>query len=159
VFVFVLLVAGRPVAAQDERAEQGAAPRRDFAVVERSFVAVIVEDLPASAEWYGRVLGAAEVHSFASDDGSVAGRILVSGGLTVELVRFRTGPARPVDRHPGFFKSGFYVDNIDAAYAWFVANDVEVVGGIVLDDALGARSLVFRDSEGNRLQLFQTVEP
>lgn len=65
--------------------------------------------------------------------------------------------AAVADRSHGLFKSGFHVDDLDAAYGWLRQHEVETVGEIFTDDALGARSVVFRDPEGNRLQLFEAL--
>jgi catechol 2,3-dioxygenase-like lactoylglutathione lyase family enzyme len=137
----------RSVAAQD--------PEPGFQIEGSSFMALIVQDLDVMAGWYEEVLGLREVNRLAGAAG-VAVRILRNEGLVVELIRLGE-TERPPDRHLGLFKTGFHVSDLDAALGWLQAHDVETVGEIFTDDALEARSLVFRDPEGNRLQMFQAL--
>ncbi|NKB89301.1 MAG: SgcJ/EcaC family oxidoreductase [Acidobacteria bacterium] len=135
-------------------AAQQTSPR--LRVAGNAFVAVIVEDLDTSVAWYERVFGAVEVNRFDNADRGVEVRLLSGQGLVVELLRLRDSAA-VADRSHGLFKSGFHVDDLDAAYGWLRQHEVETVGEIFTDDALGARSVVFRDPEGNRLQLFEAL--
>ncbi|HSR68239.1 MAG TPA: VOC family protein [Acidobacteriota bacterium] len=124
-----------------------------FEVVGETFVAVQVPDAQASAEWYQRVLGLEEVKRLDAEDGRFSIRILARTGLTVELIR--TNTAVDVSGTPrGLFKAGFYVDDIGAAFRWLNSQQVETDEGIFSDEALSVRTFVFRDPDGNRLQVF-----
>ena len=72
----------------------------------------------------------------------------------MELIRQRGTAVSSVTR-VGFFKAGFFVDDIEAAFAWLRGRGVDTDDAIFTDDALGARSFVFRDIYGNRLQVFE----
>jgi catechol 2,3-dioxygenase-like lactoylglutathione lyase family enzyme len=150
----VLALSGVAATAR-QAAAQDAPPERPFSVVAQTFVAVLVEDADSAARWYARVLGLTEVNTIDGGDGRYSIRILEGQGLTVELIRLRGAEAPEADRPLGLFKVGFFVDDIDAAYAWLADLDVDVDQGIFHDEALAARSFVFRDPYGNRLQLFQ----
>jgi len=139
-------------------AQGPASPDRGFAVVDQTFVALLVADAQAAAAWYRDVLALTEVNRIEAEDGRYAIRVLEGQGLTVELIRLEgVGPA-PTDRTLGLFKAGFYVDDIDAAYAWLASRDADVDPGIFHDKALASRSFLFRDPWGNRLQLFQRCD-
>ena len=126
-----------------------------FNVVGLSFVAIQVRDEAAAADWYSAVLGLAEVNRREASDGRYSIRLLSAQGLSVELIRSSAVAVRPVGSPLGLFKAGFYVDDIEAALVWFRAQGVDTDQAIFTDEALRARSFVFRDLEGNRLQVFQ----
>jgi catechol-2,3-dioxygenase len=128
-----------------------------FQIVGASFVALQVVDVDAASEWYRRVFGVSEVNRIDAVDGRYRIRILDRSELTVELIESSDAPSPP-DRHLGLFKAGIYVDNIDAAYAWFRDQGVDVDQRIFVDEALGARSFLIRDLEGNRLQVFSRCQ-
>ena len=119
-----------------------------------SFLAVRVSDVAAASSWYQAVFGLAEVNRINAEDGRYFIRILSGGGLSVELIEERD-VEQPADRHLGLFKAGIYVANIDAFHSRLEALGVDQDGRIFLDEALNARSFTFRDSDGNRLQVFQ----
>ena len=139
------LAFGQPVNAQEP----------GFQVLGHSFIAIQVRDDSAAADWYRAAFRMQQVNHLRDEDGRYSIRILVARGLTVELVRLRE--ARPAADGPqlGLFKAGFHVDDIDAAHAWLRTRGAEVDGRVFTDSALRVRSFVFRDPEGNRLQVFQ----
>jgi hypothetical protein len=55
----------------------------------------------------------------------------------------------------GIFKTGFFVTGLDALFERLKESGVKVDLAIFTDDALQIRSFVFRDPEGNRLQVFE----
>lgn len=126
----------------------------DFEVVGPSFLAIQTADVETAADWYASVLGLSEVNRIDAEDGRFSIRILSNDGLSVELIQMR-GSEAPHDRHLGLFKAGFYVDDIDAAHAWLERREVDVDPRIFEDGALQARSFLFRDIDGNRLQVFE----
>ncbi|MFT5515892.1 MAG: catechol-2,3-dioxygenase [Rhodothermales bacterium] len=102
------------------------------------------------------MFGVEEVNHIDAEDGRYAIRILTGGGLRVELIRAR-GTERPSDRHLGLFKTGLFVSDIEAFHAVLEERTVDVDAQIFVDEALNARSFVFRDLEGNRIQAFQLL--
>jgi catechol-2,3-dioxygenase len=129
-------------------------PPAGLTVVGESFLAIQVRDDSAASAWYQRAIGLEEQRHLEAEDGRYSIRILRGDGLTVELIRMR-GVAAPPESHFGLFKAGFYVVDIEAAHTWLSEQKVEVDAGIFDDEALEVRTFVFRDLEGNRIQLFQ----
>ncbi len=136
-------------------AQQPSANETGFNVVGRTFVAIQVRDEAAAAEWYTGVFGLEEVNRLESADGRYSIRILSGGGLSLELIRHEgAGPRRP-EAPLGLFKTGFYVDDIEAALAWLRGRGVDTDRTVLTDRALQARTFTFRDVEGNRWQAFE----
>ncbi len=142
----------------DLRAQDAANGEPPFEVVGPSFFAVQVRDDSAAADWYRRAFGLAEVRHSEAADGRYSIRLLKRGGLTVELIRFGAA-VEAADPRLGLFKSGFHVDDIDAAYAWLAELGTKLDQRISSDEVLGSRTFVLRDPEGNRLQIFSTADP
>ena len=133
----------------------------DWRFTHPSFVAVSVVDLEHSSEWYARVLRLEQVHEFEAPDGSVRGRLLRSGDVVVELLapaeplgRDPSFPEAPAFRYSGLFKSGFFVDDVEAFHRALVGSGVDADARTFLDETLGWRMFIFRDPDGNRLQAF-----
>ena len=142
-----VLLAG-PISAQTPTASEPG-----FQVVRGTFLALQVADLTVVADWYAAVFGLAEVNRIEAEDDRYAIRILRGRGLTVELIRQRdvvASESTPL----GLFKAGFHVDDLDALRRRLETLEADVDAGTFFDEALGVRSFVFRDPEGNRLQAF-----
>lgn len=137
-------------------APAGAQPRGepDFTIVGDAFVAIVTEDVDAAARWYASALELTEVKRVEADDGAYSIRIMTRGGLTVELLSL-PGTQAPPERHLGLFKSGFYVSDIDAAHESLRTRQVDVDERVFTDEPLSVRTFVFRDPDGNRLQVFE----
>ncbi len=144
------LVGSAPAACQDPNSTIP-----ELSLVGLSFVAVRVSDIDAASSWYQSVFGVSEGSRITGDDGRYFIRVLSGGGLSVELIEER-GVERPAERHLGLFKAGIYVADIDAFHLRLEALGVDQDATAFFDEALNARSFVFRDSEGNRLQAFQS---
>lgn len=126
-----------------------------FEVIGESFFAVRVRDARAAAEWYAMHLGLVTANELDDPEGRFVIRILTRAGLTVELIE-QVGTPDPPERAPaGHFKAGFFVSDIDAAFAALRNGGVDTDDGVSTDEALGVRMFVFRDLEGNRLQIFE----
>ena len=146
----MVVVASTPAACQDLDSDIP-----EPSLVGLSFVAVRVSDVDAAASWYERVFGVTEVNRITADDRRYFIRILSGRGLSVELIEERD-VERPAERHLGLFKAGLYVADIDAFHRRLEELGVDRDATIFFDEALNARSFLFRDSEGNRLQAFQS---
>lgn len=144
-------------------AQEPAPPARPSAVsaapvsVAPAFVAIQVRDVDSMAEWYASVFALEEVRRIDADDGRYAIRILAGGGLVVELTH-ETRAAAPPARHHGLFKAGLYVREIESFRRALAERGVSVDEAVVFDAAVGARTFVFRDPEGNRLQAFEPCD-
>jgi len=141
-------VAG-PVPASAQTGDPG------FTVVEGSAIAILVENATTMANWYGETFGLRAVKRLQADDGTYDVQILAGGGLVVELIQLAAAAPRPPERSLGLFKAGVFVHDLDAAYAWIAERASTVDAAPFTDEALQVRSFVFRDPEGNRLQLFE----
>lgn len=130
-------------------AQDLAAPRTQGS----SFFALLVSDVVAAQAWYEQQFGLEQVKE-AAVEGRFAIRILANEHLTVELIE-RTGATKPDGPHHGHFKAGLFVDDLDAAFAWFQSRDIGMDERIVVDETLSVRTFVLRDLEGNRIQLFE----
>lgn len=129
----------------------------ESAFVSPGFAAIRVGDVDAASSWYQRVLGLDEVNRIDAEDGRYSIRILSGGGLSVELIEERG--IEPVEgRRLGLFKVGLYVSDIDAFYRRLEGLGVDQDARIFMDEALNARSFVFRDLAGNRIQVFQRCD-
>ena len=137
----------------------GAQPPQEpeYEIVGFSFAAIQTTNVDDAADWYRSTLGLAEVKRSEADDGAYSIRILARGGLTIELLRVR-GTEAPPERHLGLFKAGFYVDDVEAAYESMRARAVEMDARVFVDEPLQVRSFVFRDPDGNRLQVFERCD-
>lgn len=125
-----------------------------FDVIGESFFAVRVDDARAATDWYRSRLGLTTANELDDPDGRFVIRILSRPGLIVELIE-QSGTPAPPDRAPtGHFKAGFFVADVDAAFEALRSQGVDTDDGVSTDDALGVRMFVFRDLEGNRLQIF-----
>jgi len=119
-----------------------------------SFIAVRVADVDAAAAWYREVLGVHEINRIDDVNGGYSIRILSGGGLSVELIE-ESGVEPPAEPHLGLFKAGLYVLDLDALHAHLIERGVDADARSFTDEALRARSFLFRDLEGNRIQVFE----
>jgi len=131
--------------------------QRDFDILGDVFVAIQVRDDSATGAWYSRIFDLEEVNHLAADDGRYSIRILTGEGMTVELINERQAQEPPA-RSFGRFKVGLFVDDVESAHDWLRQSGVDVDDQIVTDEALGVQTFVFRDLEGNRIQLFEELE-
>ena len=126
----------------------------EFSVVGPVFAAVQVADAAAASAWYERVLLLEEINRIDAEDGRYSIRLLSGGGISLELIEER-GLERAPGKRLGLFKFGLYVSGIEAAHRRLDALGVDLDPQIFVDRALKVKSFVFRDLEGNRIQLFE----
>lgn len=158
VCVRALLLVGLALLPPGTRAAAQAPESPGFQVVAGTFVALQVSDVEAAADWYSETLGLREANRVDAQDGRYRIRVLTASALVVELIQLReAGPPSPAPRH-GLFKAGFFVDDLTAAFRWLRSRGVDMDPSTFVDEALNARTFVFRDPFGNRLQIFQSCE-
>lgn len=150
VVVTSLLAFAGPAAAQSETGHVAQAEIRGS-----SFFAVKVSDADTAARWYAETLDLSEVNRIDDEGGRFAIRLLAGPGLAVEVIQQVGASAAGEGPTLGLFKVGFSVDDIEAFHALLRRRSVDVDERIFTDVALGARSFVFRDLEGNRIQVFE----
>lgn len=123
-------------------------------IVPRQFVAVIVSDLEASADWYARALGLDEIDRWTSRDGTIRGLNMARAELFVELVEIPDAPR--VQRAQGLFKTGFWVPDVKV-----VADRVAEATGerprIVPFPAHGLRLIQIKDPDGTTIQISEAA--
>lgn len=159
-FAAIIAVPTDHVAAQSDTLPRTPVP---WEVAAPTFFAVSVADLDASSDWYGQVLGVTPVRDVASRDGRSRARLLRRDGLVVELIDY-TGSVGVSDvlgtgahrfRMQGPVKLGLYVLDIDGVRNWLQRNAVDMDIRVSVDQILRARTFVFRDLDGNRIQVFE----
>lgn len=126
------------------------------------FVALSVADLDASAKWYREKLGLKLVKRAESPDRSRALAILQGNGFAVELIWLKQAVA-PTTVAPeltgthelhGIFKSGMFVDDLDATLQQLKEGGVTLAFDPFYDASMDCRMFAIRDNNGNILQFF-----
>ena len=114
------------------------------------YVAVLVEDVDKSVQWYSAAFGLRELDGSQADDGSWQIVNLTNEHLFVEIIR--DDRAQDVDRARGFFKVGFRVPDVEV-----VADRVMQATGerprVIDFPRHEVRILQLRDPDGNIIQL------
>ena len=140
-----------------------ASPEKSLVLGETSgaFIALSVADLTRMVQWYRDTLGF-RVHSeHAPADRPVRATLLRQGNAFIEMVQLPD--AKPIsERSPGttvfmvhgFFKSGFVLQDIDAAYQTLRSRGVRMAYELGQPPGGPYRSFGIRDPEGNLLQFF-----
>jgi catechol 2,3-dioxygenase-like lactoylglutathione lyase family enzyme len=127
------------------------------------FLAISVNDVEASTNWYASVFGVSVLKDLPSSDSSVHTRVLSSDDLLIELsehsrarsLQSYAGAPAPTYLVHGFFKAGFFVENLDHAVEVLKARGVTSFGSTQGDPPTGLRWVLFRDNGGHFLQLFE----
>jgi predicted enzyme related to lactoylglutathione lyase len=117
---------------------------------------VITDDVTRLVTFYERVTGVRAVWSnpVFAELRTAAGTLAIAGTGTVAL--FSPGSARPRDNHSAILE--FLVDDVDGAYRR-LAGFLEDVVTEPTTMPWGNRSLLFRDPDGNLVNLFTPVTP
>lgn len=179
---FVVAVSCAPPADPREPAQPAAVPQAQpvaaavaqpspgpFQILGSAFVAISVADADASAAWYAKTLGLELKRSIDTPDGRIAIRILARQGLMVELIAQRgslaldqlAGPDGPLQKRifvQGHFKAGFFVADAQAVYDHLRALSVSMDERVIVDNDMNLEFFVFRDPDGNRLQVFERID-
>ena len=134
---------------------------------------VVVEDIDAIKEFYGKVVGLAIKDEFEISEPELSRGLGVDDAVlkvifwhipesdtTIEMVEYATPTSAPVAKEPtnrlGYGHLAFTVEDIDAVYeelsargAEFVSPPVTVAGGV--------KFCFFKDPEGNILEIIQPL--
>ena len=119
-------------------------------------IRLITDDVSRLAEFYERVTGTA-VQWLTPDFAELqtpAGTLALGSTRTVAL--FGVGSARPADNHTAIIE--FLVDDVDAEYKRIRQSATDSVNEPTTMP-WGNRSLLFRDPDGNLVNLFSPVTP
>jgi predicted enzyme related to lactoylglutathione lyase len=128
-------------------------PRRSPALVS---IRIITDDVARLAAFYERVTGTPVEWSTPdfAELRTPAGTLAIGSTRTVAL--FGAGSARPADNHTAIVE--FLVDDVDAEYQRIRQFPTEFVNEPTTMP-WGNRSLLFRDPDGNLVNLFTPVTP
>jgi catechol 2,3-dioxygenase-like lactoylglutathione lyase family enzyme len=135
-----------------------------FNGVQGGFLAVIVPDLDAAANWYRDKLGLTVVKNATRPDNTAGLTVLQGNGLAVELIWFADAMslsdaaprlAGPQQIH-GILKAGIFVDNLDAVSSELKSKNVTFAFETFYDASMNCRMFAIRDNSGNILQFFGT---
>lgn len=124
------------------------------------FIALIVKDLDASIKWYSELLGFTVVNQNNLESRGIFMANLASGKNRLELIQIDSSVSsdellEPKQKMQGFFKAGFLVKALEPYIAQLKDWDPNFNESIVSDPVSGQKMIVFKDPDGNRIQLFE----
>jgi catechol 2,3-dioxygenase-like lactoylglutathione lyase family enzyme len=126
-----------------------------FATARGAFFALSVRDLQATVNWYSQKLGLRNVMTIPRTGRIAGGAALEGDGILVELIQHEDAKARvgvPELTH-GIAKAGVIVADFDRAVAALRARGIEITGGPYPARPNQRANLMFRDNEGNYIQI------
>jgi catechol 2,3-dioxygenase-like lactoylglutathione lyase family enzyme len=127
---------------------------KEFIAMDLVSLRVITEDVERAAQFYERVTGIAAVRSTPVFAELVAPSFTLAFGHTQTTKLFGEGSARPADNHSVIIE--FRVDDVDSEYQRLKP----LVSEWVMEPTTmpwGNRSILFRDPDGNLVNLFTPV--
>ncbi len=138
-------------------------PETPLSAAAPAFIALSVSDLEAATAWYSEVLGLRRVRDVSSADGALRASVLSSDNVVIELIRHRSTLAADdvleSQAHrfhlQGIVKTGLFVTDIDRLFEYLRERQVRTDERIGTDRELGLRFFIFRDPDGNRIQVFE----
>jgi len=123
-----------------------------------TFFAVSAKDAAVSATWYRDRLGFETLREGASPDGRTRFALLRRGDDLIELVQREGASAPPAvpDRsyELGFFKTGFWVDDLAALETRLKVSGTAFSHGIVTPPGASYQTFAVTDPDGNVVQFF-----
>ncbi len=125
-----------------------------------NFIALIVKDLDTSIKWYSELLGFEVVNQNNLESRGIFMANMASGNNRLELIQIDSSISpserlKPKQKMQGFFKTGFMVKSLKPYIAQLKDWDPEFAESAVTDPVSGQQMLVFKDPDGNRIQLFE----
>ena len=129
-------------------------------------IGISVPDAQEAAAWYEQKLGFKRFGGMTSGNGT-ASIVVERDGIAVELLQFKDSFSirhyRPdynndSGRLQGITKFAFAVNDLDAALAEVMRNNVHVIREITELKALGVKFFVIEDNNGNVIQIFQSKQ-
>jgi catechol 2,3-dioxygenase-like lactoylglutathione lyase family enzyme len=165
-FCFAVFLAGGCVTEMpsDERPSQTATgPSDPLTLGGTQFLAVSVDDLETSRQWYQSTFELRTTMDQTSADSSVHTVVMESPSLVVELSEHRAaqsleayaGRPTPTFLVHGFFKGALLVADLDSAVAVLQAREVDGLSPIRADTTSASRFAFLRDPDGNFLQFLE----
>jgi len=135
----------------------GAGPR-----ISGGFLAVSAADAAALGAWWREMLGFEVLLQASLPEHGVEALLLTRGASLVEIMQRREAEPAQTDAHGareawrrhGYFKAGFFVDDLDALEADLRARGGAFEHGVVRPQGNPLRTFAVRDPEGNLVQFF-----
>jgi len=130
---------------------------------EAYFSAIIVNDIESSITWYSGNFGFKVLNKIESEEKGFKQANLKCGNILIELIELKSSlsPKSLLENYPkktkidGFFKFGFLVFEFDSWVDYLKQSKVEFYGGVVTDNLSGKKTLLIKDPDGNRIQIFE----
>ena len=130
---------------------------------EAYFSAIIVNDIESSITWYSNNFGFEVLNKIESEEKGFKQANLKCGNILIELIELKSSlsPKSILENHPkktkidGFFKFGFLVSEFEKWVDALKKSKVEFYGDVVTDKLSGKKTLLIKDSDGNRIQIFE----
>lgn len=127
------------------------------------FVAVIVEDIEVSKDWYVNNLGFKVSNQMKLENRGIYQANLVRDGALLELIQINSAISKEEFPKPeegkvyyqGLFKIGFLVEGFDEFIDSLKEKNVEFHGDVVMDERLNTRMVIVKDPDNNYVQLFE----
>ena len=131
--------------------------------LDANFAALIVRDLDTSLQWYQQLFGYVLIDQIDRPQIGLRQANLKIGGNHLELIQLASA-VDPItllakesssSRFVGFFKFGYKVGEFDHWLEKLQSLGHQTDDQVVADPLSGKRMIVFRDPDGNRIQLFE----
>ena len=127
------------------------------------FLAVIVQDIDRSIEWYQQKLGLKVVNRVDLPARGFKQANLKRAGMQLELIQLNNQllPKDILKGQPkktkiaGLFKFGFAVKDLQQWHQHLSQQKVQFNGSIVKDNVSGKQMFLINDPDGNRIQIFE----
>ena len=131
-----------------------------------SFFAIITVDMEASIAWYTNTFGFEKINERAVEQIGLKQSNLKWKNIHLELIQLASSVNPQVvipgysgkTRLTGLFKVGFSIDNFDGFIHRLELSPDDTPGEVVTDPISGARMIVLRDPDGNRIQIFEQLQ-
>lgn len=130
---------------------------------EGMFVALIVKNIDESIRWYTQILSLEKINSNDLPERGLKQANLRREGIHVELIQLESAitPSEVLNkadgkkRITGIFKFGFKVSNFEHWQQHLLEKQIITTDDIVRDPNTNKRMVVFKDPDGNRIQIFE----
>lgn len=127
------------------------------------FVAVIVNDIEVSKDWYVNNLGFKVSNQMKLENRGIYQANLERDGALLELIQINSAiskeefpkPEEGKAYYQGLFKVGFSVEGFDEFIDSLKEKNVEFHGDVVMDERLNTRMVIVKDPDNNYVQLFE----
>jgi hypothetical protein len=129
----------------------------------RQFFALSVSNTDSASAWYESIFGVRLLKEIKPSDVPVHVRILGNDHFIIEIGKMSGSKTLadcgldPGDSHKmnGFFKIGFFVEDLKQAQNYFIGKKVKILHGPFDDAETASSSFIIEDLFGNMIQVLQ----